>query len=119
MALTPAQETANRKAAQLRKKRGRGNGKKEENQVKPLSLVEIMQKNAQHKQYKERQRHDTQRTIAEFAKKIRDTGAAVIPEDLSNYDLIVNGLKREFKGTNIRWTFTDTGVAFAAAKAIN
>lgn len=117
MALTPEQEKNNRKAAQLRKKRGRGgNGKKEENLIKPLSLAEIAQKNAAHRQYRERVQQDLQRTIAGFVRTIREKGAVVIPDTLGQYNSIVNGLKREFRGTDVRWQFTENGIAFATQK---
>lgn len=118
MALTPQQEQANRKAAQLRKKRGRGTGAKSESLVKPLSLTDIVKKNALHKQFKERQRHDVQRTVADFVRRIRETGAVVIPDDIANFSAIVNGVKSEFRGSDVRWQFIDAGIAFAAPKTL-
>lgn len=117
MALTPEQEKNNRKAAQLRKKRGRGgNGKKDETQIKPLTLAELTKKNAAYRQYKERERLDLQRTVTGYMEVLREKGAIVVPDTLKQYNNIVNGLKREVRGTDIRWQFTDAGIAFAIQK---
>lgn len=110
-----ADHAAARKAAQLRKKRHKG-GFHQANAVAPLSLIEIAAKQRKRQVHIARIQGFVDAKVTAAKHSLKRNGVVVIDRDDRDGKAVINALKDDFRGSDIRWHDDGNTVVFSKPK---